>query len=169
MRRWRTGNHLRPFWQCWHCGVGEGLRKQIYKMHKENTRSWGWWSVGNEWLWHLYEISRHLLGCMLVITLLYFVIFDLKEDKAELRWTRNADVLPPRSLLGEVDAGRGSPHKEIGITGRDQKLLSAPPNFEKIIALAFFKATSALIPYWVFFTFKVQNPIYILWSLLLSK
>ena len=56
------------------------------------------------------EVSRHLPACFLVITLiLYFVIFDLQEDKAELRWTRNADILPPRSLFGEVDAGRGSP------------------------------------------------------------
>ncbi len=31
------------------------------------------------------KVSRRLLAFFLVITLLYFVIFDLKEDKTELR------------------------------------------------------------------------------------
>jgi hypothetical protein len=41
-----------------------------------------------------------------------------------------------------------------------QKKLPAPPENEKNIALAFLKATWLQIPYWVHFTFKVSNPIY---------
>ena len=63
MRRWRTGNHLRPFWQCWHCGVGEGLQKQIYKMHKGEHKKLRVMVCG-QWLWHLYE-SKSVDTCLL--------------------------------------------------------------------------------------------------------
>ena len=38
--------------------------------------------------------------------------------------------------------------------------MSVMSDFEKIIALVIVKATYPKIPYWVHFTFKVQNPIY---------
>jgi hypothetical protein len=47
----------------------------------------------------------------------------------------------------------------------NQKLLPAPPNFEKDIALAFLKAALLQIPHWVHFTFKVQNPMYMFTSI----
>ena len=43
----------------------------------------------------------------------------------------------------------------------DQELLPAPLNFEKNIAFAFLKAAWIHIPYWVHFTLKVKNPIYV--------
>ena len=68
--------------------------------------------------------------------------------------------LPLQAFQGEVDRGRGNPRKNSRYFEPDQKLLHAPPNFEESIALAFLKATCSQIPYWVHFTFKIQNPIY---------
>ena len=71
---------------------------------------------------------------------------------------------PPYELWGVLNPGGGNlpvkfpPAREIFES--DRKLLSDPPDFEKNIALAFLKATWLQIPYWVHFTFKVSNPIY---------
>jgi hypothetical protein len=42
-----------------------------------------------------------------------------------------------------------------------RKQMPVPPENQKKIALAFLKAAWLQIPYWVHFTFKVSNPIYI--------
>jgi hypothetical protein len=56
---------------------------------------------------------------------------------------------PPMSFSGEVDTGRGNPHKpkKMRFFGPDQKLLPAPPNFKKTIALTFLKADYPQNPY----------------------
>jgi hypothetical protein len=59
----------------------------------------------------------------------------------------------PLRTFGGVRSGRGQPSHEI--FEPDWKVLPAPPNFEKNIALAFLKATLLQIPHWVHFTFKV--------------
>jgi hypothetical protein len=42
------------------------------------------------------------------------------------------DILPPTSLSGEVDTGRGScPAKKSGFSGPARKLLPTPPDFQK--------------------------------------
>ena len=43
----------------------------------------------------------------------------------------------------------------------DRQLLSAPSDFQKQIALAFWKTACSQIPYWAHFTLKVQNSIYV--------
>ena len=56
-------------------------------------------------------------------------------------------------LFGVSDPGGGQ--ASMKFYELTQKLLSAPPDFEKNIALAFLKAAWLQIPYWVYFTFKV--------------
>ena len=72
--------------------------------------------------------------------------------------------------LRTVIIGQGQPPvlKKLKLSGPARKLLPAGPISKKFIALAFFKATYPYISYWVHFTLKVQNPIYIR-SLPLSK
>ena len=53
----------------------------------------------------------------------------------------------------ELSRAVGSPLKTM--YEPNQKLMHAPPNFEKNIIFAFLKASWLQIPYWVHFTFKV--------------
>jgi hypothetical protein len=64
-----------------------------------------------------------------------------------------------QELIGGVRSRRGSPPANIYLNPTE-KLLPALSNFEKKLALAFLKATWLQISYWVHFTFKVSNPIY---------
>ena len=74
--------------------------------------------------------------------------------------------LPVMNFSGESDSGRGNrPSKKLEFLGSDRKLLPARPILKKLIALAFFKAIYQQIPYWVHFTFKVENPIYMFTSI----
>jgi hypothetical protein len=68
-----TGNHLRPFWQCWHFGVREGFQKQMYckMMHNGEHKKLRVMLCG-QWHWYLYEaksVDALLLACE------YFTIF----------------------------------------------------------------------------------------------
>ena len=70
--------------------------------------------------------------------------------------------LPLQAFRGRLDRGWGGPPKKIwDFFEPNRKLLPTPANFEKNIVLAFLNAACPQISYWVHFTFKVQNPIYI--------
>ena len=76
-----------------------------------------------------------------------------------------ADIKSPLQTMGGVRSGRGQLSRKIFAPARDffesdQKLLPVPPKFEKNIAHAVSKAAWVQVPYWVHFTFKVSNPIY---------
>ena len=64
-----------------------------------------------------------------------------------------ADIKFAHMNYGGCHILAGAASREIFEPNR--KLLPAPPNFEKNIALAFLKAAWLQIPYWVHFTFKV--------------
>ena len=73
---------------------------------------------------------------------------------------------PPPELFGGGRFKQGQPPvQKIQILWTRPKIVANPPNFEKTIALAFLKFFYPQIPYWVHFTFKVQNPIYIFTSI----
>jgi hypothetical protein len=77
-------------------------------------------------------------------------------------WTLST---PLQTMGGGVSYGRGQPSCKISAPAQDffkpaRKQLSAPPENEKNIALAFLKAARLQIPYWAHFTFNVSNPIY---------
>ena len=63
--------------------------------------------------------------------------------------------------------GQGQlPHKETGIFWTRPKTSARPARLsKKPIVLAFLKATSPQIPYWVHFISKVQNPKYMITSI----
>jgi hypothetical protein len=106
------------------------------------------------------------VATLLICSLKIFNNFQANRHGLIVSWVRYLlaeDVkLSPTNFLREVDLGRGSrPSRKSKFSGPDWKLLPTHPTSKKTIALAFMKATYSQIPYWVHFTFKVQNPIYI--------
>ena len=76
-----------------------------------------------------------------------------------------ADVqLPSTKFSGEVDSGRGNCLSNFFFFGPDGKLLPACPTSKNLLPLHSWRSL-IYKSYWVHFTFKVQNPIYIFTSI----
>ena len=68
------------------------------------------------------------------------------------------DIKYPLRTLGGAKSGQGQPSREIFDPTENYYLTR--PTSKKNIALAFLKAAWLQVPYWVHFTFKVWNLIY---------
>ena len=106
--------------------------------------------------WHQYFHLHILHTCHKIVPPWFPLKHVIKTSNHKLSY--NLRMLPyPTTNFGVSDPGGGS----TGNFWTQPKIVARPAQLQKNIALAFWNAAWLQIPYWVHFTFEVQNHIYI--------